>query len=306
MGWNRLLPARDGLLHFRLSERGRAQCALSRVCQHLHYQCRDRFAGFWNANLGSQCHRHGPVGGWNVPDGNLKMNTTENIVPGAEARRPLKIRNVSGWQLVASALVKRGVTPNTISVIGLVVGMAAGVSVAATAVEGLNDRFLLLAALLCMAGRGFCNILDGVMAMELGAGTRVGALYNEVPDRLSDAAVLVGAGYAVGGVPVLGWAAALAAVFTAYVRVQGQVAGATADYRGLFGKPGRMLVLAACMLLLLVFPKSADLELLIGTNFSMGVFGAGTALIAIGSAFTAALRLRRSASELSQLPGINS
>ena len=98
-----------------------------------------------------------------------------------------------------------------------------------------------MAALVLMVARGFCNVLDGVMAIEVGAATRVGALYNEVPDRISDAAVLVGAGYAIGGVPVLGWAAALGAVFTAYVRVQAQVAGASADYRGFFGKPGRMI-----------------------------------------------------------------
>lgn len=234
------------------------------------------------------------------------MNTTKAIVPGSDARRPLKVRNVSGWQIIATALVKRGVTPNTVSVLGLVVGVAAGVSVAATSLDGLNDRLLLLTALLLMAGRGFCNILDGVMAVEVGAGTRVGALYNEVPDRLSDAAVLVGAGYAVGGVPVLGWAAALAAVFTAYVRVQSQVAGATPDYRGLFGKPGRMVVLAICMLLLVVVPRSAELELSLGTDLRMGVFGLGTALIAVGSVATAALRLRRSARELSQLPSPNS
>ena len=224
------------------------------------------------------------------------------MIAGAEARRPLKVRNVSGWQIVATALVKRGVTPNSVSVIGLVVGIAAGLGVAATAVDGLNDRLLLFAALLLMAGRGFCNILDGVMAIEVGAGTRVGALYNEVPDRLSDAAVLVGAGYAAGGVPALGWAAALAAVLTAYVRVQAQVAGATADYRGLFGKPGRMVVLAACMLLLIVVPQSANLEFTLGSDFRVGVFGMGTALIAIGSVLTAAMRLRRSVRELSQLP----
>lgn len=228
------------------------------------------------------------------------MNTTNKIITGSDARRPLKVRNVSGWQIIAAALVKRGVTPNAVSLIGLVVGVLAGVSVAATSLDGLHDGLLLSAALLLTAGRGFCNILDGVMAVEVGAKTRVGALYNEVPDRLSDAAVLVGAGYAVGGVPVLGWAAALAAVFTAYVRVQSEVAGATADYRGLFGKPGRMVVLAGCMLLLIVVPQSLEFELSIGADLRLGVLGLGTAVIAVGSVCTAALRLRRAARELSQ------
>ena len=234
------------------------------------------------------------------------MNTTRSISPGLDARRPLKVRSLWGWQTLAHVLVKRGATPNAVSLVGLVVGLAAGVAVAATSIDGLNDQLLLWAALLFMVGRGFCNILDGVMAVEVGAGTRVGPLYNEVPDRLSDAAVLVGAGYAVGGVPVLGWAAALAAVFTAYVRVQYQVAGASADYRGLFGKPGRMVILAGCILVVIIVPQDAPLEFSLGADFRMGVLGLGTALIAVGSVITASSRLRRSARELSELPGTNS
>ena len=69
--------------------------------------------------------------------------------------------------------------------------------------------------------RGMCNMLDGMVAVSQGVASAGGEMFNEIPDRLSDALTLVGAGYAIGGTPELGYIAAIAAVFTAYVRVQG-------------------------------------------------------------------------------------
>jgi phosphatidylglycerophosphate synthase len=83
-------------------------------------------------------------------------------------------------------------------------------------------------------------MLDGMVAIESGRTSPVGELFNEVPDRVSDAAILVGLGYSAGGSPALGWALALAAVFTAYVRAEGRVAGAAQDYGGPLAKPQRM------------------------------------------------------------------
>jgi phosphatidylglycerophosphate synthase len=77
--------------------------------------------------------------------------------------------------------------------------------------------------------RLLANMFDGMVAIETGRTSAVGELYNEVPDRVSDTAVLVGAGYAAGGCPVLGYVAALLAVFIAYVRAQGRVAGASQE-----------------------------------------------------------------------------
>lgn len=214
-----------------------------------------------------------------------------NTIP-LPSRRPLRVRRIPGWQSIAAALVRRGVTPNTISLVGLAAGVTGGVLLAATG--GENSRLLLVLSLVLMLARGFCNILDGIMAVEAGAGTRVGALYNEVPDRLSDVAVMIGAGHAIGGDPVLGWAAAVAALFTAYVRAVVEVAGARPDFRGLFGKPGRMVVLAACMLYLIVAPASWHFQIA-----GLGVIGIGTALVTIGSLGTSVARLRRAARELS-------
>ena len=80
--------------------------------------------------------------------------------------------------------------------------------------------------------------------------TRLGALYNDFPDRISDTLLLVAAGYSL-QLPwgrELGWAAALLAAMTAYVRTLGGCAGAPQPYCGPMDKTGRMALLgAACV-----------------------------------------------------------
>jgi phosphatidylglycerophosphate synthase len=93
-------------------------------------------------------------------------------------------------------------------------------------------------------------MFDGMVAFKFGGTTKIGELYNEVPDRISDTAILIGMGYAAGGTPVLGWVASFFAIFTAYVRTVGKSAGATYDFSGPMAKPQRMVVAIAAAFLL--------------------------------------------------------
>src|SRR5215475_6504615 len=85
------------------------------------------------------------------------------------------------------------------------------------------------AALLVVAAAGIqlrllCNLLDGMVAVEGGRGTKSGEVFNDAPDRLADVLIFVGAGYALRWPDwgsALGWAAAVVAVLTAYVRILG-------------------------------------------------------------------------------------
>ena len=81
--------------------------------------------------------------------------------------------------------------------------------------------------------RGLSNIHRSLLIFAGGRASRLGELYNELPDRVSDVAIIVGAGYAAGGLPVFGYAAAVMAILTAYVRAVGKAAGAA----NLFGGP---------------------------------------------------------------------
>jgi phosphatidylglycerophosphate synthase len=111
---------------------------------------------------------------------------------------------------------------------------------------------LLVVAAAAMPVRLLCNMFDGMLAVEGGLKTPAGELYNELPDRLADLLIFVGAGYAIGDVawgPELGWAAATTALLVAYVRTLGAAAGASQHFVGPMAKPRRMHVLiAACLL----------------------------------------------------------
>jgi phosphatidylglycerophosphate synthase len=150
-------------------------------------------------------------------------------------RRPLQTRQHSWARRLAAGLVKFGLTPNSVSMIGILFAAAAG---------GLlwdygEQPWALLLAAACVQLRLLCNMLDGLMAVEFQAGSATGCLFNEAPDRLEDALILVGAGYAT-GYPWLGWLAALLAANTAYVRVFGGSVGLKQDFSGWGSKPRRM------------------------------------------------------------------
>jgi phosphatidylglycerophosphate synthase len=207
--------------------------------------------------------------------------------PGSTAdRRPLRLREVIPWKPLAFALVRRGVTPNTVSLVGLLAGLGSGMLLAATPYVA-NDvlrRTVWLLAVVAIVKRGACNILDGVMAVETGKSSSVGLLWNEVPDRITDAATLVGAGYALGGDPVLGWAAALAATLVSYARVQCRLAGAPMDYAGPMAKPMRMVVVALAALWMALAPAAWG---------GARVMTLALAIVIAGCAVTFLRRLRR-------------
>ena len=211
-------------------------------------------------------------------------------------RRPLVLRGVGFIRALAAGLARRGVSPNAISIWGLVFALAAGGAWALTGwVIGL-ERLLWLAGLVLVVLRILANTLDGMVAVEHGGASRTGVLYNEAPDRLADMALLIGAGYAQGGSVELGYLAACVALFVAYVRILGQVAGASSDFSGPMNKGGRILALMAVSLYMGLAPASWHFTW--GPSGAWGPVAAGLALIVIGGAWTAARRLSCAAAEL--------
>jgi phosphatidylglycerophosphate synthase len=175
--------------------------------------------------------------------------------PDPAARRPLKSRDVAIFRKLAAGLAQAGVSPNAISGASIVFGGAAGGALAATLhAEGWALRAWWLVAALCIQGRLLANMLDGMVAVEGGKGGPTGDLWNEAPDRISDAATLIGAGYAAGSHPLLGFGAALMAVFVAYMRALGASVGAGQIFLGPQAKPHRMAVLTAACLITAAFP----------------------------------------------------
>ena len=215
------------------------------------------------------------------------------------ARRPLKSRDVALFRKLAAGLARTGFSPNAISAVSIGFGCAAGAALAATPhLDGWALRLCWLGAALCIQGRLLANMLDGMVAVEGGKGGPTGDLWNEAPDRLSDVATIVGAGYAAGSDPVLGYVAALMAVFVAYVRALGASVGAGQIFLGPQAKPHRMAVLTVACAITAAAPTYPAIT---GTPPSP-LIAVALLVVIFGGAITAWRRLARIAAYLRSKP----
>lgn len=196
-------------------------------------------------------------------------------------------------------LVKSGVTPNFISFTSIVWASLAGLCFYAIALTpSAGDRVMLClgAALFCQL-RLLANMMDGMVAVEAGKASKDGMIWNELPDRFADIAVLVGAGYCAAALGIadaaLGWAAAIAAVMTAYVREVGRAAGAPADFSGPMAKPHRMFVMTMAALLAASAPLWAGSAFPNDATMQGRIIGVALWIVVIGSTFTALNRAGR-------------
>jgi phosphatidylglycerophosphate synthase len=130
-------------------------------------------------------------------------------------RRPITARNLMVARRAADWLAPR-MSANAVSLMGLGFGLVAGLALALT--SATSTWWLWLVGGFGVQARLACNLLDGMVAERAAQASRLGALYNEVPDRITDVAALVGLGYAAGGDPALGWLAAVLATLTNTVR----------------------------------------------------------------------------------------
>lgn len=150
-------------------------------------------------------------------------------------------------------------------------------------------RLLWVSVALMVQLRLLANLFDGMVAIQTNRASPVGELYNELPDRVSDAAILIGAGYAIGGSAAAGYVAALLAVATAYVRAVGKSSTGLNDYCGPMAKPQRMAVVTVGCLLLAVLPS----RWWAAWGPHAGIMAVVTVIVALGSAATCVRRTVR-------------
>lgn len=214
--------------------------------------------------------------------------------PAPADRRPLASRSTRWARRLADALARRGVPPNAISLAGLAAGLGAGLLLGSTGcVDGWGQRACWLGAAVLVQLRLLANLLDGMVAEVAGRRTPLGDFLNDLPDRFSDAAVLIGLGYAAGGLPELGYLAAVVALLTAAVRVSARAAGAPGLYAGPMAKPHRMAVATACAVLAGVLPD--------GWAGRYHLPGWGLSVCVAGGVLSTARRLRLAVARLREL-----
>jgi phosphatidylglycerophosphate synthase len=203
----------------------------------------------------------------------------------------LRTREQRWPRAFAAALGRAGIRPNAISLLSISFAALAGLALWRSGDIG-GDWLLLLTAAVAIQLRLLCNMLDGLLAVEGGFKSKLGDLYNEIPDRIADIAILVGAGYGARALPygeILGWSAALLAVMTAYLRLLAGSLGAQQLFIGPMAKQHRMFVMTVGCI------AAAIEDARFGTIRSLWV---ALAVVVAGSVITFLRRLIRLASEL--------
>jgi len=135
--------------------------------------------------------------------------------------------------------LRAGIHPDTISYLSIVAAAAAASCFWQSAHHPL---LLIIAPLLCYL-RLWCNMLDGMVAIAAHQASWRGEVLNDLPDRISDVLIFVGAAHSGWMNPLLGYWVAILSLGTAYVGMFGQAVGVQREFSGLMSKPRRMVVL---------------------------------------------------------------
>jgi phosphatidylglycerophosphate synthase len=155
------------------------------------------------------------------------------------ARRPIAeiFRLTANW--ATAFCVRTGIHADAISYSSMAVaGIAAICFWRASSLPVL----LLIAPLICFF-RLWLNMLDGMVAIASGKASVRGEILNDLPDRVSDVIIFIGAAESGWMNPRLGYLTAMASVLTAYVGLFGQALGGARQFGGVMSKPWRMVVL---------------------------------------------------------------
>jgi len=209
-------------------------------------------------------------------------------------RRPIATRERQWAKSTTAWLAARNVSPNAISIAGMCACIIGGIALGVTSIADYRILWLIAAAAAQL--RLTANMLDGMVALAFGRASKVGELYNEIPDRVSDAALFIGSGFAWGGNIALGYIATILAIFTAYVRAAGKIAGAPNEFCGPMAKQHRMLVITVICVYSAVIPR--PWQILHFDNIEVGAMGLGLGLIIVGCCITIVRRLNRIAHAL--------
>ena len=144
-------------------------------------------------------------------------------------------KNVKGYlEAIVRPLARAGVTPNTITVLGLLISLAGAY------MFYLGDQFW--AALVLLLG-SLIDALDGTLARMTGKTSRFGAFLDSTFDRVSDGAVLFG--IALGN--LVDWRVAfltfIGAYLVSYERCRAELAGSGKLAVGIAERAERLLII---------------------------------------------------------------
>lgn len=134
-----------------------------------------------------------------------------------------------------------GLTPNKVSVIGIIFAVLSAVSYWQWKSQ---PALLLVLAPLFLLASGFCDALDGVLARRFGEATAFGGFLDSLLDRYTDAMIYVG--IILGGLlsdVYWGLLALIGSLLVSYCRARAEAAGVKMETVGLMERAERIVIL---------------------------------------------------------------
>ena len=141
----------------------------------------------------------------------------------------------------AALFHRMGLSPNHISIIGLILALLSAV----TYWQWHIHHFFLILAPVLMLISGLFDALDGAIARIYGEGTTFGGFFDSILDRYSDSTILCGIILAGLTEPAWGLAALLGSLLVSYARSRAEAAGVKMESVGLAERAERIVLIAA-------------------------------------------------------------
>ena len=150
-------------------------------------------------------------------------------------------QRAQSWLTSEAALLHRlGLTPNHVSILGLVLALLSAV----TYWQWQLHPLLLIVAPLLMLASGLLDALDGAIARIYGEATKFGGFFDSLLDRYADAVILCG--IILGGLTEMSWglAALMGSLLVSYARARAEAAGVKMESVGLAERAERIVIIA--------------------------------------------------------------
>ncbi|MBI3744304.1 MAG: CDP-alcohol phosphatidyltransferase family protein [Chloroflexi bacterium] len=171
--------------------------------------------------------------------------------PSADAGRAVIKRVATRWVVdpIVRALAKTGVTPDMLTFIGLLGGVAAGVV--------LGTGHLVIGGAVVLAGSAL-DMFDGALARATNKVSKAGALLDSTIDRIAEAAIFAGLLYhfvqsGATEQSLLIFAAMTGGVMVSYVKARAEGLGLSCNV-GIFTRPERVIFLGFGLLIGQILP----------------------------------------------------
>ena len=144
----------------------------------------------------------------------------------------------------AKAVHAIGLTPNMITLLGIVLALLSALGYA----EWQNRPLFLFLAMALLLLSGFCDALDGIVARVYAETSVFGGFLDSLLDRYADAAVF--AGIIIGGLcdPTWGLLAIVGSLLVSYSRARAEAAGIKMESVGIAERAERLIILAVATL----------------------------------------------------------